>query len=100
MSPFNLIFTGILFLTATTFGQTNNPREDFLKLIARPTVPLAPEVKALPATNGLIAFHFSFAADAQQRVPGLLLKLENSTGRRPVVIVMHGTGGRKEDELP
>lgn len=44
-------------------------------------------------TNGLAQFHFSFAADASNRVPGILMKLENSQGRLPVVIALHGTGG-------
>ena len=31
-------------------------------------------------------------------MPGLLIEAADTTNRRPVVIVMHGTGGRKEDE--
>ncbi|HVU28578.1 MAG TPA: prolyl oligopeptidase family serine peptidase [Verrucomicrobiae bacterium] len=103
MKPLNLILAGVLFLgatVATIFGQENNPRADFLKLIARPAVPLAPQVEKLSDTNGLVEFHFSFASDASNRVPGILLKAKNVSGARPVVIVMHGTGGRKEDELP
>jgi dienelactone hydrolase len=76
-------------------------RADFLKLIDRPRVPLAAEVTELPATRPLVEFHFTFAADAQQRVPGILLKSETvGSGRRPVVIALHGTGGTKTDELP
>src|SRR6202034_1713721 len=89
-----------LFLGATTISQADDARADFLKLIALPRVPLAPQGHELSATGGLVEFHFSFASDAQQRVPGLLLEKENSKGRRPVVIVMHGTGGRKKEELP
>ena len=74
-------------------------RADFLKLLERPRVPLAPQVDALPATNGVVPFHFSFAAEADQRVPGLLLKTNNAAGRRPVVIALHGTGGNKRDML-
>lgn len=74
-------------------------RADFLQLIARPAVPLAPQVEAMPATEGTQKYHFTFAADAGQRVPGLLLKAAHATGRRPVVIVLHGTGGTKEGTL-
>jgi dienelactone hydrolase len=74
-------------------------RADFLKLIDRPHVPLAPQVQELPATNGVVQFHFSFAAGPEQRVPGLLMKAAGSSGRRPVVIALHGTGGTKENML-
>src|ERR1700689_4857915 len=81
------------------------PRQDFLKLIDRPRVPLAPELTNLGDTEGLERFHFTFAADASQRVPGILVKAKSSpTGstpqRRPVVICLHGTGGSKEGCAP
>jgi dienelactone hydrolase len=71
------------------------PRADFLRVIGRPHVALAPQVQELPATNDLAQFHFSFATDAQNRVPGILIKSAGSHGRRPVVIALHGTGGSK-----
>lgn len=71
----------------------SNSRADFLKLIDRPRVALAPQVEPLPATNGLTQFHFTFGSDAQNRVPGVLLASTNFSGRRPVVITLHGTGG-------
>lgn len=71
----------------------------FLKLIDRPRAPLAPEVKELIVTDGLAQTHFSFAADAEQRVPGVLVKQAKSVGRRPVVVALHGTGGNKEGQL-
>lgn len=74
-------------------------RADFLKLIDRPRVLLAPEVQETPSPDGLIHLAFSYAADADNRVPGILLKSANTTGRRPAVIALHGTGGKKEDEL-
>jgi dienelactone hydrolase len=75
-------------------------RADFLKLIDRPLVPLAPQAGAPQTSNGIVQIHFSFAADAGQRVPGWLLKAVDPPGRRPVVIALHGTGGNKEDMLP
>src|SRR5262245_41452933 len=74
-------------------------RAEFLKLIDRPRVPLAPEAKELGETDGLLQTRFSFAADAEQRVPGILVKQAKSTGRRPVVVALHGTGGNKESQL-
>ncbi len=49
----------------------------------------------MPNTNGFAQFRFSFATEAGQRVPGVLMKTTNSIGRRPVVIALHGTGGSK-----
>jgi dienelactone hydrolase len=77
-----------------------DPRSDFLRIIDRPRAPLSAEIKSQPASGGLAQFHFAFAADAEQRVPGILLKNTTSIGRRPVVIVLHGTGGTKNDYLP
>jgi dienelactone hydrolase len=78
-----------------------DPRADFLKLIDRPRVPLAPEATTMPWTLPLVEFHFTYASDAHQRVPGILLKsTAGPTGRRPVVIALHGTGGNKSDMLP
>jgi dienelactone hydrolase len=93
---FSIIFAAILGLAVNCLGA--DPRADFLKLIDRPRVPLSPQVKELWATNNVAEFHFSFASDAQQRVPGILMEAANISGRHPVVIVLHGTGGRKEDE--
>ncbi|HEX7571204.1 MAG TPA: hypothetical protein VF492_11945, partial [Verrucomicrobiae bacterium] len=75
------------------------PRADFLRVIGRPHVALAPQVQELPATNDLAQFHFSFATDAQNRVPGILIKSAGSHGRRPVVIALHGTGGSKANMI-
>lgn len=72
----------------------------FRKLIDRPRVPLAAQTAPAVIANGFMREEFSFAAEANERVPGLLVKaatqLEN---RRPVVIALHGTGGNKESQL-
>jgi len=76
------------------------PRSDFSHLIRHPRVPLSPQIGETSTNSGSIESHFSFAADAQDRVPGILLKSETAAGRRPVVIVLHGTGGSKTSVLP
>jgi dienelactone hydrolase len=97
-------FTGGAFLAALglvpLMTRGADVRADFLHLIDRPRVPLAAQVTALPADGTLLEFHFTFDSDAQQRVPGVLLENAATTGRRPVVIALHGTGGTKTDELP
>jgi len=75
------------------------PRADFLRVIERPRVALAPQAGALPTTNGLAQIYFSFSADASNRVPGILLKSNHFSGPRPVVIALHGTGGSKQNML-
>lgn len=99
MKRFIFLLAAALCLLPAWSRAVDAPR-DFLKLIDRPRVPLTPQVEALPATNGLVRENFSFASDSRDRVPGILIESADSRGRRPVVIVMHGTGGRKEDELP
>ena len=74
-------------------------RAAFLKLIDRPHVPLGVEQKKLSEADGLEQWHFTFAADASQRVPGILVKTAQTSGKRPVVISLHGTGGTKESQL-
>src|SRR5262249_49837570 len=72
----------------------------FLKMIDRPRVPLAPAVSQLPDVDGLEQFHFTYAADSSNRVPGILIKQKSRTGKQAVVIALHGTGGKKEGEIP
>jgi len=70
-------------------------RASFLKLIDRPRVALEPAVRSKPESGGLVAEEISFAAEAGQRVPTLLIK-QSGSSRQPAVIVLHGTGGSKE----
>jgi dienelactone hydrolase len=88
-----------LWLFART-GLAQDARQDFLALIDRPRVSPAAEVTEMPSTGSLTDFHFTFAAEQHERVPGILVKAPAGATRRPVVIVLHGTGGKKSDELP
>ena len=71
-------------------------REAFLKTIARPRVPLDATARQRQEPGDAIVEEISFAAEAGERVPGLLFKPRGAARRRPVVIVLHGTGGSKE----
>ncbi len=79
-------------------GNRLQPAAAFLHMLDRPRVPLNAEVKALPDIDGLLYEHFTFSAEQEQRVPGILLKQKGSE-RRPVVVVMSGTGGTKEGQM-
>lgn len=95
-----LLFSPLSALAQTPTGLTPSAtKAAFLQLLDRPRVPLEPEVSPLPDTEGLTYEHFSFTAERGERVPGMLLK-QKTGGRRPVVIVMSGTGGTKEGLLP
>jgi dipeptidyl aminopeptidase/acylaminoacyl peptidase len=72
-------------------------RDAFLRLIDRPRVPLSPEVETLPGAPSIVREHFAFSAQEGERVPGVLLKPRDGSSRRPVVILLHGTGGSKSD---
>jgi dienelactone hydrolase len=91
-----------VFVFSSTPLHSAETRADFLRLIDRPRVPLAPEINTMPSTDDLVHLAFSYAADADNRVPALLVKSAATATyrRRPVVIVLHGTGGKKEGELP
>lgn len=80
---------------AVISSRAADARADFRNLVQDRRVSLAPKVEKLPATNGIAQIHFSFATTKAQRVTGVLLKDEQSRGRRPVVITLHGTGGSK-----
>lgn len=77
-------------------------RRSFLALLDRPKVPLDVKVEAPARTEkGLVTERLSFAsekkADGQvERVPVLVVRPEQEAGRRPAVIVLHGTGGTKD----
>jgi dienelactone hydrolase len=94
----------ICFMSSSGAVLVGGPREDFLKLIDRARVPLAPEITKQGEAQAWEQFHFTFAADSSQRVPGILIRpkpgIGETTERRPAVICLHGTGGSKEECVP
>jgi dienelactone hydrolase len=89
-------------LASRAAGQARHPdaRADFLRMIDRPRVALAAQTRVFPDSALYTAERLSFAAEAGERVPGIVMKAAASAGRRPVVIVLHGTGAKKEEQLP
>jgi dienelactone hydrolase len=95
----------VLSAVGTISAAQFDTRTAFLKLLDRPRVPLAPEESTpVNSEDGRVSrIAFNFAADAQQRVPGILVKSavpKSSGDRRAVVIALHGTSGTKESQLP
>ena len=95
-----LLLMALLPIAARAAPPSGDPRADFLRLIDRPRVPLAAAAAAPAADGDLVRLDFSYATEAGMRVPGILLEPAAAAGRRAAVIVLHGTGGRKEAELP
>jgi dienelactone hydrolase len=83
---------------AQTF-EAERIRAAFLKTIDRPRVPLAVETRPRVDSGSYRAEHFTFASEASERVPGVFLKSVRASDRRPTVILLHGTGARKEELL-
>jgi dienelactone hydrolase len=77
---------------------TQPTRAAFLKLLDRPRVELAATQEQQGMEGDLARIRFTYASEAGQRVPGILLKGAGDA-RRPAVIVAHGTGGKKDGEL-
>ena len=80
-------------------GDAASTRSRFLKIIERPRVPLDPQLRPGTTSGGLTGAHFTFATDADERVPGIIIRPEKTAERRPSVIVLHGTGDSKEGML-
>jgi len=87
---------------ATSAVSVQETRDAFLAIINRPRVDLAPQEMAHELNDGIAKFHFNYSSEANQRVPGILLAKQEvlkDAKRHPVVIVLHGTGGKKESVL-
>jgi dienelactone hydrolase len=94
---------GLVLLTSATFGQqppvhsrAESLRADFLHVIARPAAPLAPSSPTVTTNNGFVQELVSFASEPEERVPVLIIRKGERSGRGPVVVALHGTGGSKE----
>ncbi len=78
-------------------------RAAFKRLLDRPLIPPALSGEA-KTDNVLTIERLSFASERKpdgttERVPMLIVKPANRTGRLPAVIVLHGTGGTKDRML-
>jgi len=86
------------------------PPEDvakaFQKLLDRPKVLFnVNNIDAKKDDDGLVTEQLTFVSErktdgTEERVPLLLMRPEKRDKKRPVVIVLHGTGGDKESQRP
>jgi dienelactone hydrolase len=97
-----LITAALLTLQLSLAAYADAPAADtraaFLRVIDRPRAALKPDLAEVAPVEGLRKYHLWFYSDATERVPGYLLLPAPAkfNGRRPVVIVLHGTGGNKD----
>ena len=93
------LITAVLVLSSGTVRADDaaETRAGFVRIVDRPRVPLGPELADLPPLGDLRRIHLWYSSDATERVPGYLVLPDATkfTGRRPVVIALHGTGGSK-----
>jgi dienelactone hydrolase len=78
-------------------------REAFLKQLDRPKVDADPKPLDTKSEGGFVTEHFTIATEKKksgqiERMPILLVRPEKADGKRPAVVVMHGTGGTKESQ--
>ncbi|HEY2933410.1 MAG TPA: acetylxylan esterase [Acidobacteriota bacterium] len=93
-----LCFSCLAFASDPQYLPAKEVRSQFLRLLERPRIPLAPQ-SSIAEREGLLEENGSFASQAGERVPFLMVK-QVTARRLPVVIVLHGTGGNKEGQLP
>src|SRR6185295_4451804 len=75
-------------------------REAFLKMIDRPRVEPQAELGEAVEDDGVKTAAFSFLSEEKERVPGIAIYPAAAGGKMPCVIVLHGTGGNKEGQIP
>jgi len=102
-----LCVLGQIAVAKDTYQPYSPPAEVRAKLLSqldRPRVPLDPQVRIVePADDGLVVERLSIATERKpngqiERVPILIVRPEDASRPRPLVIVLHGTGGNKERE--
>jgi dienelactone hydrolase len=105
---FNRLFALLLLTTAFTWVRADAPktaidsRAAFLKLLDRPRVDANPEEKSMDAPAGFVQSHVAISTEAGQRMPAIFLRSAGDAKpgtRWPVVLILHGTGGKKEGNL-
>lgn len=98
-----LILSGVLgaaFAPGTLLAALKtDPASDFKQLLKRPVCPLAPNLSR-ETREGVLHLSGSFESEPGERVPVLAMSSASRAGRRPAVLVLHGTGGNKEQMLP
>lgn len=86
-----------LLLTAVAAADARQTRDEFLKLVRPRKTELRAELLPLGESGGFIREKVYFHSEPDQRVAMLVVRPKDAAvTRRPAVLVLHGTRGRKE----
>lgn len=86
-----------LLIAAAAAGDPRQTREAFLQLVRPRKAALQPKVLPLGMSDGLIREKVYFQSEPDQQVAMLVVRPQDLTPqKRPAVVVLHGTRGRKE----
>ena len=95
---FLILFPGTLPFATAQYPSTRKVLADFRKLLERPTSGLRPFFETT-TTDSVIIDKGYFYSEENERVPVLIYKpVSKSRKSFPVVICLHGTGGKKDEE--
>lgn len=88
-----------------TFLPPEKVKASFFELLDRPRVPLDPAPLRTSKSGDFVQEETTLATEkkpdgAIERMPVLILRQESAKGKRPAVIVLHGTGGSARAMLP
>lgn len=90
-----------LLIAVAAAGDARQTREQFLRLVRPQKTELQPVVTNLGESGGLLRERVVFYSEPGQRVAMRLVRPKDAARRkRPVVLVLHGTRGRKEGMEP
>lgn len=85
---------------ASATADAARTRADFLALVRPKPAPLNAAVESLPPMGDLIREKAYFQSGPGQRVAMLVVRPKDTSRRRPAVLALHGTRGRKEGMEP
>jgi dienelactone hydrolase len=84
-------------LAAFTYAEPADTRRELLKIVVPKPTPLAPEAKPGEPLGDFLRETVTITSEPGQRVSMLILRPKDAEPRRrPAVVVLHGTRGRKE----
>jgi len=90
------LLTIAVLATAVAAADAARTRQDFLGLVRPKAARLEAMVEPLSSTGDLIREKVIFQSEPGQRVAMLVVRPKDGSRRRPAVLALHGTRGKKE----